>query len=45
MRKKKTKKNYNKSEKISVNVKIKEVSEYLFENVTDTESCGRLGKV
>ena len=45
MRKKKTKKNYNKSEKISVNVKVKEVSGYLFENVTDTESCGRLGKL
>ena len=37
--------NYNKSEKISVNVKITEVSGYLFENVTDTESCGRLGKL
>ena len=37
--------NYNKSEKISVNVKITEVSGYLFENVTDTESCGRLGKM
>ena len=42
---KQTKKNCNKSEKISVNVKITQVSGYLFENVTDPESCGRLGEL
>ena len=30
---------------MSDNVKITEVSGYLFENVTDPESCGRLGEL
>ena len=30
---------------MSNNVKITEVSGYLFENVTDPESCGRLGEL
>ena len=41
---KQTKKNYNRSEKISDKVKITKVSGYLFEDVTDPEGCGRLGE-
>ena len=39
---KQTKKNSNRSEKISDKVKITKVSGYLFEDVTDPEGCGRL---
>ena len=41
---KQTKKNYNRSEKISDKVKITKVSGYLFKDVTDPEGCGRLGE-
>ena len=45
MRKQTPEKKYNKSEKISDNVKITEVYGYLFENVTDPGRCGRLGEL